>query len=73
MTIAAVLPVLVRGRRAEHAEGGVWAAEQPDAGHDQGADQQDAGGGAENAHQPAALPSGVGEDRTGLLPGRIRR
>jgi hypothetical protein len=73
MVAAAMLPVLVRARRAEHAEGGVRTAEQPDARNDQGADQQDAGDGADHAHQSAALPGGVGEHGTGLMPARVRR
>ena len=54
--------------RAEHAERGIWAAEQPDAGQDQGADQQDAGAGPEEAQQAASLAGWICENRTGLIP-----
>jgi len=60
--------IVVADRRAEHAERGIWAAEQPDADDDQGADQQDAGAGSEQAHQPASLARRVGENWIYLMP-----
>jgi len=38
----ALMTVAAGDLRAEHAERGIWAAEQSDACQDQGADQQDA-------------------------------
>lgn len=42
MSCRALMTVGASDLRAEHAERGIWAAEQPDACQDQGADQQDA-------------------------------
>jgi len=60
--------VTVRNLSAEHAEWGIGATEQADSGHDQGANQQDAGAGSEHAHQAAPLPGRIGEDGAGLMP-----
>jgi hypothetical protein len=56
------LMTVAGGRRAEHAERGIWAAEQSEAGQDQGADQQDATACAEQAHQAPSLARRIRED-----------
>jgi hypothetical protein len=60
--------VVASARRAEHAERGIWAAKQSDADHDQGADQQDAGAGPDQEHQPASVARRVSENRIGFMP-----
>jgi hypothetical protein len=60
--------VVAGARRAEHAERSIWAAEQSDADHDQGADQQDAGAGPKQDHEAASLARRVSENRIGLMP-----
>jgi hypothetical protein len=50
------------GRRAEHAERGIGAAEQSQASQNQGADQQDATAGSEQAHQAPSLARRIGEN-----------
>jgi hypothetical protein len=62
------IPVVAGDGRAEHAEWGIWAAKQPDAYQDEGADQQNAGAGPEHAHQAASLAGRVGKNRSCLMP-----
>ena len=67
VSLRALMTVAAGDLRAEHAERGIWAAEQPDACQDQGADQQDARACPEQAHQAASLAGRVCENRTGLM------
>jgi hypothetical protein len=56
------LAIVGAGRRAEYTERGIWAAEQSQAGQDQGADQQDTTAGPEQAHQAPPLARRIGEN-----------